>query len=247
MTKRRADQIEGFPPTPLPPSFTATRESLRALACYVVAPARKARTGRIGLRPTDDGFGTPRFADGSQLVVRGDRLVWEPGDAITVTTLRAAAIFAGVDLSPDPGVGHDLPPYDPDADLGIERDASFSIGAWYRFGQTVLDSLSATLPPGSVTDAQLWPEHFDLALVVDLPGGARVNVGFSPGDGFHDGPYAYVGPQDSPGLSGGYWNAPFGAYLGYTDLESAADPHAVAAEFITVGLAALASAGARRG
>ena len=92
-----------------------------------------------------------------------------------------------------------------------------------------------------MSEAQLWPEHFDLAVIVDLPGGARVNVGFSPGDGFHDAPYAYVGPHDTGGLSGDYWNAPFGAYLGYAELASAADPHAFATEFITFGLAALAS------
>ena len=59
---------------PLPSTFDETRKGLWTLACYVIAPERKARTGRIGLRPTGDGFGTPPFEDGSRVVVRGDRL-----------------------------------------------------------------------------------------------------------------------------------------------------------------------------
>ena len=51
------------------------------------------------------------------MVVRGDRLARVPGDAVTITTLRDAAGFLGLTLTDDPGVGHDLPPYAPDADL----------------------------------------------------------------------------------------------------------------------------------
>lgn len=56
----------------LPESFPTTRDALRTLACYVIAPARKAIDGRIGLRPTDDRFGTPVLPDGSRIVVRVD-------------------------------------------------------------------------------------------------------------------------------------------------------------------------------
>src|SRR2546423_12736178 len=97
---------------PLPVTFTATRESLRALACYAISPARKAATGHIDLRPTEDGFGTPPFDDGSCIAVRADRLLRVPGDdSIRITTLREAAAFLGVDVSADPGVGRDLPPF----------------------------------------------------------------------------------------------------------------------------------------
>src|SRR5207342_1209321 len=70
---------------PLPATFGETREGLRTLACYVIAPERKARTGRIGLRPTGDGFGTPPFEDGSRVLVRGDRLARQPGDTVPIT------------------------------------------------------------------------------------------------------------------------------------------------------------------
>ena len=148
----------------LPANFAATREALRALACFVVAPARKAQGGRIGLRPTIDGFGTPVLDDGTQIAVRGDRLIREPdGGDVPITTLRAAAAFVGVDLVADPGVGHDLPPFVPDVDLAVDATASLVLGAWYRFGHEVLDALRDELPAGSTSEAQLWPEHFDRA------------------------------------------------------------------------------------
>ncbi len=219
----------------LPPSFASTRESLRTLACYVISPARKARTGRIGLRSTGDGFGTPPFDDGSRLLVEGDRLVRDPGDSIPITTLPAAAGFVGVELSPDPGVGHDLPPYRPDEPLAVDRDASLALGAWYAFAQGALDRLREEWTDGTISEAQLWPEHFDLAVIVELENGAKVNVGFSPGDAFSPEPYAYVGPHDTAGLDGDYWNAPFGAYLPYARIDS----EEAALAFVRQGLGAL--------
>jgi hypothetical protein len=50
----------------------------------------------------------------------------------------------------------------------------------------------------------LWPEHFDVAITVD-----EVNYGVSPGDGYLERPYAYVGPHQP--RTGDFWNAPFGA------------------------------------
>lgn len=217
----------------LPAAFVSTRESLRALACYVISPARKARTGRIGLRPVGEGFGTPAFDDGTRIVVRGDQLALDPGEATTITTLRSGAAFVGVELSADPGVGHDLPPYRPDDDLAVDRDASLVLGRWYSFGQQVLDDLADSWPAGTISEAQLWPEHFDLAVTVELDHGDKVNVGFSPGDSFSAEPYAYVGPHRTDGLGGPYWNAPFGAFLPYPGLTSAEGALAFVVEGLT--------------
>jgi hypothetical protein len=217
---------------PLPAGFSTTREGLRALSCYVISPARKQRTGRIGLRATGDGFGTPPFDDGSRLVVRGDRLVRGPGDDLRISTLRAAAPFVGIELTPHPGVGEDLPPFRPDADLAVDAEASWALGRWYAFGDAVLTGLTEAVDGAVFAEVQLWPEHFDLATVVDLPGGARANVGFSPGDAWDDEPYLYVGPHDTDRLTGDGWNAPFGATLGYRELTSAPDPPTVATSFV---------------
>ena len=224
--------------TPPPPAFVSTRAGLWALACYAISPARKARTGRIGLRPTGEGFATPPFDDGTRIAVRGDRLCVEPRDDVAITTLRAAAEFLDVDLSPDPGVGTDLPPFTPDAALAVDAAASRWLGGWYAFGAIHLDRLGPLLP-GRVSEAQLWPEHFDLAVVVDVGGGA--NIGFSPGDEAVPEPYVYVGPHDTSRLDDDFWNAPFGAVLRHGELRAEADPGHMTTTFIDEGLRLVAA------
>jgi hypothetical protein len=231
--------------TPPPPNFVSTREALRSLACYAISPARKARTGRIGLRSTGEGIGTPPFDDGSRIAVRGDRLSIEPDRDVPITTLRAAAELLGITLSPDPGVGHDLPPFTPDDALAVDATASLWLGAWYDFASRQLDRLATRLADGTVSEAQLWPEHFDLAVTVDLHGSA-VNIGFSPGDAATLEPYVYVGPHDTSGLDGSYWNAPFGAVLSHAELRATDDPDGTTELFIDEGLRLLADRHAAR-
>ena len=81
------------------------------------------------------------------------------------------------------------------------------------------------------TSAPTWPRA----------NGQRLNVGASPGDGFHDAPYLYVAPWDAdrPG-DPEYWNAPFGAVLGYDEVRTAPDALAVATEFVETGFARFA-------
>ena len=226
--------------TPPPPDLVATREALRSLACYVIAPARKARTGRIGLRPTGDGIATPPFDDGTRIGVRGDRLVVATDDDVPITTLRAGAARLGIALSDDPGVGHDLPPFAPDRPLPVDADASRWLAAWYAYGAGHLERLHGRFPDAAVSEAQLWPEHFDLAVTVDV-GGDAVNVGFSPGDGWLAEPYVYVGPHDTSDLTDAFWNAPFGSVLTHAALRAAADPDGACAGFIDDGLRLVAS------
>jgi hypothetical protein len=221
--------------TPPPPTFAATREALRALACYAISPARKARTGRIGLQPTGSGIATQPFDDGTRIAVHGDRLRVEPDRDAPITTLRAAAKLLGIALSPDPGVGHDLPPFTPDERLAVDAEASLWLGAWYAVGSRLLDRLAGRLDEGSVTEAQLWPEHFDLAVTADVDG-AAVNIGFSPGDSHSPEPYVYVGPHDRARLTGRDWNAPFGASLAHAQLRASDDPDGTIERFIERGL-----------
>jgi hypothetical protein len=225
----------------LPPQVSETRDALRALACYAIAPAQKLRIGRIGLRAVEEGFGTRLFDDGTRISVHGDALTW--GRRRTpITTVRAAAAFVGIAPSSDPGVGHDLPPYAPDAPLVVDREASLALGRWYAFGDELLQQLRARTQVVSMTEAQLWPEHFDLAVTVELPSAARVNVGVSPGDPFHDEPYVYVGPHDLSGLDGAFWNAPFGAVLTRRALAASVDPAHEALRFVRDGFAELTPA-----
>jgi hypothetical protein len=59
----------------LPEAFGPTRETLHALAERVIAPARQEATGKIGLRFTYHGFGTPFFGANRQVRVEDGFLI----------------------------------------------------------------------------------------------------------------------------------------------------------------------------
>lgn len=241
----------------LPDDFAATRLALHRLAVYVISPARRAHVGKIGLRATDDGFGTPPFAAGgvaTQVRVSGGWLVveedgdWRGLDLVGSgsPSLRQAAGFVGVDLDLDAAEAFDVPaPGDLDAPLAVRRRSAVALGDWYRFVGALLRHVRAgakadPTPPSLV---QLWPEHFDMAFDLgDEAAGTRANVGGSPGDGFSSEPYLYVGPWNREGLEGGLWNAPFGATVGLDELRRADEPLMAARLFVAEALEALAVA-----
>ena len=78
-----------------PALLAATREGLHRVAEHLLAAARYAASGEIGLVPAPGGFRTPPFGpDGRFLAVDGTELV--VGNATTtrrtaLTTIRAAA------------------------------------------------------------------------------------------------------------------------------------------------------------
>lgn len=227
---------------PLPDGYGETCASLHRLAGHVLASARKAATGRIGLRPTPGGLGTPPFGDDEQLRIEaspagGASLVHRRGDneqAVEITSLEEAAEFAGVQLSADPGIGHDPPPLgDTSAALPLSGAAVAAVGRWLAFSAAVLSTLKAELESSgqACSEIQLWPEHFDLGCNID-----GVNFGCSPGDSFSAEPYVYVGPWNTDGLpDNGFWNAPFGATLPYGKLLAAGDGAGAALDFLRRG------------
>ena len=62
----------------------------------------------------------------------------------------------------------------------------------------------------------LWPEHFDVAILLD-----DVSYGASPGDAFHEMPYAYVSAAAHDDSD--FWNAPFGAVRSHQQMHSVND------------------------
>jgi hypothetical protein len=221
--------------TPLP-AFGDTRLAAHRLAVYVVSPARRLATGRIGLRAAEGAvLATPRF-DGQAVRLEPDRLVRERDGAreeAPVTTLRAAAAFV---LGGPPDLeypkGFDVPgPGDLDAPLPLDPAAADQLGAWFRFGAGVLAVLRDEAGEGA-SEIQLWPEHFDVA--VEVPwGDGRITFGASPGDGTSDEPYLYVlppGPVDPSET----WNARgfTGAALPFSDFAGAGDQRAAALAFL---------------
>jgi hypothetical protein len=237
----------------LPDSFASTRDALQRVAVHILARARVQATGRFGLRPTVGGFGTPEFGDRvTRVRVAGALLVCETGGTDGATSVAAAidgasladlATVAGVDLAEPLDVGHDTPPLgDADETLAVDAAAAASLADWYAVVAGALDRAVAELgADASPTTTQLWPEHFDVALDVAATADRRINLGGSPGDGFHAAPYAYVGPwtsdwtSDRPGDQA-FWNAPFGAVLGYEHLVGDGDAVARITEFFLEGV-----------
>jgi hypothetical protein len=203
---------------PLPPEFSATRESVHALAENVLSAARHAADGRVGLRPTETSIATPPFgpreivlgvdADGISMTAHNERRT------APLTTLRAAADFAEI----APGVPSGL--WRPKTNLALDEPlvvdpASLRVLLeWYALVGAALAALAAEVSPEP--NFQLWPEDFDLAMRHD-----DVNYGGSPGDEHIDEPYLYIGLSTRP--SGEFWNASFGAARLRSELRSPDD------------------------
>ena len=235
---------------PLPDSYVTTRDALHQLAFFALAPARYLAVGRMGLQAAPGGFGTPEF-DGRVAWVEGDTLVHEQHGNVatqTITTVRAAAEFYGIDYQEEwfPDFRDPLTPFDPDRDLDVDDTAARAVGEWFNFGFDLLESLGEHGDESDdVTEIQLWPEHFDPAIEIgSSESGRRASYGASPGDPAHDQPYVYVAPWGEIDRSNDYWNdeAFKGSSLGYSELLGAADPVETALGFLLAGYRILRSA-----
>ncbi|MEZ5176997.1 MAG: hypothetical protein R2746_01595 [Acidimicrobiales bacterium] len=235
----------------LPDRYESARGQVQRVVVHVVARARHQAVGRFGLVPTPGGVGTPAFGPGVTVVrLGGESLFVERAGEVAITplagsTLRSLAEAAGADVDAELTVGHDTPPaVDVDETIDVDPAALAAIGWWLALGVAAIDEVVAGLGPvASPARTQVWPEHFDAGTNVSVGPGPndRVNLGASVGDGFHPEPYLYVGPwgADRPG-DAAYWNAPFGAVLGWADVAAAADPVATAVAFYREGLARFA-------
>lgn len=201
----------------LPPSFATTRTELHRVAEEVLKPTRERVTGRFGLRALPGGFGTAPFGDVMQVHVDGTDMVFRDGTAVR------------------------REPID-----GVDADAAAALAAWFAFGAGVLEELRAEAGADArATPAQLWPEHFDIAIELGVEAdGARANYGASPGDETHPEPYLYVGPWTPP-PEGALWNAQGfpGAELSYTEIIATGDRRAAALAFFRTRRDALTGGG----
>ena len=207
----------------LPASLASTRHALHRVAEHVVSPARHAVTGRIGLRPAPGGFTTPSFGDdGRTVAVEGVDIVVRDSAGerrAPLTTIRAAAEYVGVEPGAPADVYTPSTPLDPDAPLDLDPEAAALLAEWYATGQQALSRLAEEIAEDKPSEAQLWPEHFDLGITA-----AAVNYGVSPGDEHVVDPYLYVGPHGGPPGDGDeFWNAPFGAVRTIHDIGSVDD------------------------
>jgi hypothetical protein len=229
----------------LPPAtaaYAGTRLALHRVVAYVVSPARQRANGKMALRYTFGGMGTPFFGADEQVRVAGTTLVRQRGgtaEAAPITSLNRAAEFV-LDGPPDTAwaEGFDVPPAgDLEEPLPLDEDAAALLGDWYGFGWSVLEEVRADPASADAGRTQLWPEHFDAAFEC-LTGERRVVLGASPGDGAVPEPYLYVLPERfdlAPPSE--FWNASSfrGAILPLSALVDADDQRAAALAFLRHG------------
>ena len=237
--------LGGWRPLTLPADLDAlgrTRASWHALAEQVIAPARRRANGKVGLRFTRGGFGTPFFGADEQVRVAVDALIIvRAGDvsAHPITTVRAAAEVVGI----EPGAPADLyrptTELEPDAPLAIEADSAQFLGDWFGFTASVLEEWRAVAPAvDGAGRMQLWPEHFDLSVELgNAAGDGTDTYGLSPGDAAHPKPYAYVTPWSRP--DGGFWNEGTFASLGFDAIAGTPDQRVAVLEFFAKARATL--------
>jgi hypothetical protein len=227
----------GPPPAGLP----STRTALHRLAAGVLSKAREHANGKIALRYTRGGFGTPFFGADVQVRVTAADLVVQAGSnerQEPITSLAAAAEQIGRERLP---TGLELD----DRPLAVDPAAARFLGDWFGFAYSVLEELRAGAPSAlEPSRVQLWAEHFDAALELGAEArGRRAGYGASPGDEAHPEPYLYVVPWEPPPPPGALWNSTAfsGAELSYAELISAADQRAAALEFFAARRDALSA------
>ncbi len=206
--------------------LVATRLGLHQLGEQVLAAELYRHTGRIGLRPTPGGIGTPTFiVDGAtrQVRVEGLELVLVQGDERSVWPVSTVADAAAhLELTPGaPGVYPAATPVELDRPLDLDPGAVQAIADWFALGDEALERFAAEHGGAEPTRPQLWPEHFDLAISA-----GQANYGVSPGDEPHPLPYAYVGPWTVPEDAGhpdSWWNQPYGRGVSATELHDSGD------------------------
>jgi hypothetical protein len=233
-----------LPPLPDGAALATTRAAWHALAEHVVAPARHATNGKIGLRYTRRGVGTPWFpgAHGdTQVRIEGTNLVVHRRETVSasITTVGAAAKLAGIEPGAPADVYTPSTPLEPDASLHVDPAAATFLGDWHGFAASVLEQLRAESGDGAAPSrVQLWPEHFDLSFDAgEEASRARGTFGASPADDAHPEPYLYVIPWADDVAPDPFWSdATFGgAALALPAFADAPDQRAAALEFFRIG------------
>jgi hypothetical protein len=229
---------------PLPPGYVETVVAINQIAFFAMAPARHSANGKVGLRYTHRGFGTPFFGNDVQVRIETDQLVVQERDSVrntVISTTRSATEFIGVPYRETWGPKwHDPPaPTDPDQALKVDIVAAAIASDIIGFAFSVLEQFRYESPTSDPSRVQLWPEHFDAAVEIgDADRGQRAAFGVSPGYAAHPEPFVYVSPLEKSNLDDPYWNADFfgGSVLEYSELVDVEDQRQSALEFLSRGL-----------
>lgn len=175
--------------------LTATRRHLHGIGESLLAGPQRLQCGRIQLRVTPGGFattGSPAIRlDGDGLVIDDEQRVPLTGTFGAIGTATGHGFATPTNYSDHSGVT-------PDESVELDPESLRRLTEALSRGDVALRVLAPTESP------TLWPEHFDVAILV-----AGTSVGVSPGDDSSPVPYAYVSNTTLP--RDDYWNASFGA------------------------------------
>jgi hypothetical protein len=192
---------------PASPTLIATRRQLHGIGeCLLAGPEYRA-TGEIALRIVPAGFATTAGPDirlEDLELFHGDRRVPAAG------TFRSLAERLGVEFGAPADLYHDGSGAQPNDLVDLDPAAVRLITDWYTLSDAALRVLDPDQQP------TLWPEHFDVAILLD-----NRSYGSSPGDDFHPTPYAYISEPDHD--DNPFWNAPFGALREAAEFSSTGD------------------------
>jgi hypothetical protein len=189
-------------------TIVETRRHLHGIAeCLMAGPQRRSG-GLLALRVTPGGFAT---TGGPALRLDGvDLIVDERRRVPAVGGYRSLAAALNVQFGVPPDGYRDGSGVLADDVISLDPAAVELLARWYLLSDAALRVLDPTQTP------ILWPEHFDVAILV-----GDVSIGASPGDHFHPLPYAYVSSGDHGPAA--YWNAPFGAITGHDTVDGLDD------------------------
>jgi len=175
--------------------LSRTRASLHGVAELLLAAPQHAVSDTVRLRVVPGGIATVAEPD---LRVEGMELVTTRGRVPLEGTFAEVAAAAGVTARRLDDVYQDGGHATVDDRIELDPDQVAVLLGALAVGDEALRVFAPDASP------VLWPEHFDVGITLD-----QVNYGVSPGDGYVDEPYAYVGPWAR--RSGAFWNQPFGA------------------------------------
>jgi len=192
---------------PASATLIATRRQLHGIAECLLAGPEHRQTGEIALRITPGGFSTtagPEIRlDGLELV-HGERRVPVAG------SFGELADRLGVEFGAPASLYSDGSGVQPDDVVDLDPAAMRLIVDWYALSDAGLRVLDPDQQP------TLWPEHFDVAILLD-----DRSYGSSPGDDSHSTPYAYISEHDHD--DNPFWNVPFGALRDAAEFSSTDD------------------------
>jgi hypothetical protein len=192
---------------PTSATLIATRRQLHGIAeCLLAGPEHRA-TGEIALRIVPAGFATTA---GPDIRLEDLELFHGPRRVPAAGTFRDLAEGLGVEFGAPAELYRDGSGAQPDDFVDLDPAAVRLITDWYTLSDAALRELDQDQQP------ILWPEHFDVAILLD-----NRSYGSSPGDDFHPTPYAYISEHDHD--DNPFWNAPFGALRDASEFSSTDD------------------------